>query len=403
MYTRQILASTAVGGGTAGILLVRGLTIPRALAAGVAVAVVLRVLLSTIGRVRYWLGRGTGGVKQWQCGDCGRFIHRLGGDWVLTCHHCGWRAGWPGLRWVTVSVPVNQLRRSLSVGQVVVIVAAVGVAIAGVPASAVLSGVNADVGGEGIDSSGTPVTDDPTPNSDGGAGAESTGNTPSVEPPSDADGDGLTDSAEQDGAIGEFQLAGSSPLHKDIYVTVLVGDSVSRLSQEEIRQLEEIWSGMPVENPVGGTGIDIHVRQVAVDRELGITGPTSFQRLGDELYPKYTNSSTACNVYVVALGTVDDQKYTGRGDSPGYFSVADGSLTKSYDQPYSERVTVITHELLHNVVGTFDDGTGHTEEGWLNGNKDEVYGENLFMSEKTAQHLSEGGFDRSGYYQNEYC
>jgi Cdc6-like AAA superfamily ATPase len=32
---------------------------------------------------------------------------------------------WPRLRWVTVSVSVNQLRRSLSVGQVVVIVAAV--------------------------------------------------------------------------------------------------------------------------------------------------------------------------------------------------------------------------------------------------------------------------------------
>jgi hypothetical protein len=68
MYMRQILASTAVGGGAAGLLVVRGLTIPRALAAGVAVAVVFRVLLATIGRVGYWLDRGTGGVKQWQCG-----------------------------------------------------------------------------------------------------------------------------------------------------------------------------------------------------------------------------------------------------------------------------------------------------------------------------------------------
>jgi len=72
------------------------------------------------------------------CPGCGRYVSRRAGDWILTCHRCGWRAGWPGLRWVTRSLPARQLRDEISgLGVVAGAVAIVLVAGVSIPAVAV--------------------------------------------------------------------------------------------------------------------------------------------------------------------------------------------------------------------------------------------------------------------------
>lgn len=82
--------------------------------------VIIRTVLATIVRTRYWLNRGTRGVYARTCPECGQYIYRMSGDWVLTCHRCSWRAGWPIIRWVTQSVPVRQLKRSASMARLLV-------------------------------------------------------------------------------------------------------------------------------------------------------------------------------------------------------------------------------------------------------------------------------------------
>lgn len=39
--------------------------------------------------------------KEGHCPNCGQSIHRCDRHWILTCHRCGWRAGYPGVRWLT--------------------------------------------------------------------------------------------------------------------------------------------------------------------------------------------------------------------------------------------------------------------------------------------------------------
>lgn len=84
------------------------------LISGIAGAVTyygIRFLFTWVIRTRYWYRRN--GQKARSCGDCGGYVSRLEGDWVLTCRRCGRRTGWPVLRWVTHSVPAVQFRRTL--------------------------------------------------------------------------------------------------------------------------------------------------------------------------------------------------------------------------------------------------------------------------------------------------
>ncbi len=59
----------------------------------------------------YWVRRGTRGRKTWKCKGCGRRIYRISGDWILECKSCGWKPGFPVLRWFWHSVPIVEARR----------------------------------------------------------------------------------------------------------------------------------------------------------------------------------------------------------------------------------------------------------------------------------------------------
>jgi uncharacterized protein YkwD len=107
----------------------------QSIAAGVLVYFAVRWFIAWMFRVQYWYRRGTRGIYTQSCANCGRYIHRKGDDWIITCHRCGWKAGLPITRWFTKSVPSIQLRRTVDGPQLVVVFIAAAVVVAGVPAS----------------------------------------------------------------------------------------------------------------------------------------------------------------------------------------------------------------------------------------------------------------------------
>ncbi|PSQ58671.1 hypothetical protein BRD18_05265 [Halobacteriales archaeon SW_7_71_33] len=69
---------------------------------------------------------------------------------------------------------------------------------------------------------------------------------------------------------------------------------------------------------------------------------------------------------------------------------------------HSLRTATTVHELLHNVVGTFPDGSTHTDERWLDGDT-ERRGSEFHTSGATARVLNDEGFETSVYYRQEVC
>jgi uncharacterized protein YkwD len=122
MYWGQVAASLAVALSALSWLLSEGYAFLTAAAVAVICYISIRWLISWGFRIRYWYGHD--GYKRTRCGGCGKSIYRLRGDWVLTCHRCGWTAGWRGVRWFTHSVPVVQLKRTVAGPRLVVVVVA---------------------------------------------------------------------------------------------------------------------------------------------------------------------------------------------------------------------------------------------------------------------------------------
>ena len=135
-YPRQVATAVVVGLTTGYILWNDGFSPSVSAASAVVAYFAVRWLIAWAFRVRYWYRRGTRGVYTRSCPDCGQYIYRTSGDWVIKCHQCGWSAGLPVLRWLTKSVPSIQLRRTVWSPQLLVVVLAIGVVVAGgIPAS----------------------------------------------------------------------------------------------------------------------------------------------------------------------------------------------------------------------------------------------------------------------------
>lgn len=88
-----------------------------------------RILFATVYRTKHWFPRGTRGFYYRQCPNCNRDRYRKSGDWILRCHRCGWVVGLPALRWLIHSVPSVQLRRSIGLLRIAVIVVAVALIV----------------------------------------------------------------------------------------------------------------------------------------------------------------------------------------------------------------------------------------------------------------------------------
>lgn len=135
MYWRQIAVSFLLGAFSAYLLHTNSYPMSVALSGGVIAYFSVRWFISWMFRIRYWYRRGTRGVYTRSCSNCGQYIYRMSGDWVITCHRCGWKAGYPILRLLTKSVPSIQLRRTVRGPQLLVVaLAAVVVMMGGIPA-----------------------------------------------------------------------------------------------------------------------------------------------------------------------------------------------------------------------------------------------------------------------------
>jgi hypothetical protein len=202
----------------------------------------------------------------------------------------------------------------------------------------------------------------------------------------DRDGDGLPDTWERAGETPEGSaLSGSDPGRKDLYVQLDHGSNVESLTDREREQLRSAWARMPVENPDGSTGIDLHLvdggpRGGDIGGTVVVSDQDSFpryytaDRLGDRL----------CVYHQVVYGDTELGERVGLGSVPGYATAVEGRQPP-YDGNVSFRVAVTTHELLHNVAGRVG-GRPHTSGGWLAGTLGDEH-----LSRSTARELNETG------------
>jgi hypothetical protein len=131
MYWRQVAVAAILGISASYFLWAEGFSLSVSAAVAVLVYFAVRWFIAWLYRIRYWYRRGTRGIYTRSCPDCGQYIYRKSGDWIIKCHRCGWTAGLPVVRWFTNSVPSIQLRRTVWSPQLLAVVIAVGIVVAG--------------------------------------------------------------------------------------------------------------------------------------------------------------------------------------------------------------------------------------------------------------------------------
>lgn len=215
----------------------------------------------------------------------------------------------------------------------------------------------------------------------------------------DTDGDRLRDDWELANETDEgVPLPGADPASMDLYVVVGVADGVSGLSNysRAAREFRE----MPVENPDGTTGVDLHVVDVvALDESVRLedtsrygedtTGLHRIERqharplLGDA---KGVYRAVLFVDFYQPMGTA-----LGWGEAPGDLSVVNGK----HDD--DTKRAILVHELLHNVVGTIQadercpaDPIHYCGRGWLNAT---VGPEDRFLPAPLADEFEDDGFE----------
>jgi hypothetical protein len=220
----------------------------------------------------------------------------------------------------------------------------------------------------------------------------------------DADGDRLPDSWERRGETPDgVPLPGADPDRKDLYVQVNYANGHPPLNRSERRQLRRIWAEMPVSNPDGSTGIDLHLvdeqpRAGRIDDRV-VVGTDGFSESFVRAY--YSDDylgPRGCTHYLAVFGDVEGS-FAGWGLTPGYLSVVDGGELRRVDGT-TVRVRVLTHELLHNLVGQLSTGDTHTDGGWLaSGGRPS----DPSMSGTVRRDVDRDGFARSAVIESGLC
>lgn len=205
----------------------------------------------------------------------------------------------------------------------------------------------------------------------------------------DNDGDGLYNAQENTSAY-----PGSSPDHMDLYVRFVVGSEARDIPQSTIEQLERRFAEMPIENPDGATGIDLHV--VAVNEtNRSLTPHDAPQSIADvfQYVPAYNGSVGCDRLHTVAVTEYAGTFYSGQGQAPGLLSYVD--RTPGVDLE-SDRlfVQLVIHELLHNIVGErlpADESVGgvHTYNGYLSRQYVDYHNQ-MYLSSVTRRVLADG-------------
>ncbi|MFB6084505.1 MAG: hypothetical protein ABEJ94_09695 [Halorientalis sp.] len=227
-------------------------------------------------------------------------------------------------------------------------------------------------------------------------------------PRPDSDGDRLKDSWERAGETpAGVALPNADPDHKDIYLQINYATYTRPLSKTEKRQLRRVWAEMPVENPDGSTGITLHIDETRpYGGPLGTTAVYGGAGNTTRFYTREYLGDRRCRYHQIVVGKVEHPTTAGRASVPGFAGYVQSDRIAAYRQARSDddprqvssRVHVITHELLHNVVGPVDGGS-HTSDGWLapTASPDET-----FLSDAATRELNDG-LAGSAYYQETLC
>lgn len=213
---------------------------------------------------------------------------------------------------------------------------------------------------------------------------------------SDTDGDNLKDGWEIKGQTPSgVPLPNGSAFRMDLYVQFNYVKGASALDRSLLDRIESRWAEMPVENPDGTTGISLHLRNGNhTDDHLVYEGgdPTQFEpmsatRLGNRSGVYHH----ALFVYFHASALSGNEKLAGKGEIGGDFVLVD---TKREDWV---TVGIVTHELLHNVVGRVEaegkcrnDAHHYCEGGWLS----PAFGaSDKYLPEPLADEIERNGFE----------
>jgi hypothetical protein len=202
----------------------------------------------------------------------------------------------------------------------------------------------------------------------------------------DTDGDRLLDGWEVAGESADgAPLPGADPLRMDLYVELLRPVEGDRLTEREEETLVRYWAEMPVQNPDGSTGIDIHVSRQTVDGEVVHVDGDADRDARDYYDERYLGNRTG--EYHLAVATTEYEF-----GSSAAFGQAPGRVTVYAPWP-GLRPDVLTHELLHNVLGRLDsplaleDDPYHASEGFLT-----PTGADPHLPDSIAEQLEEDGF-----------
>lgn len=279
----------------------------------------------------------------------------------------------------------------------------------------------------GGNSNPTPAaTDAPVQDQDGDGLSDATEERLGTDPMNaDTDGDRLIDSWEVRNATPwGTQLPGSDPLKMDLYVQVNYGSQVRPLTEVEKNALEKAWDSFPVTNPDGSEGINLHIDDSS-EYAGHIESNLTFRVSSDDELERILDDNTAdlertfynpnnerglipekrvCVYHLSVFYRVDGngQFHDSRGSAPGVFSLVTGDTIEGdafIGTHLESRMTFLTHELLHNVLGEIDEAhqSNHSAKhsrhpGIIAGNFSKIEPR---MSKWTAEEIENNGFEQS--------
>ncbi|MEF8872607.1 MAG: binary toxin-like calcium binding domain-containing protein, partial [Haloarculaceae archaeon] len=209
----------------------------------------------------------------------------------------------------------------------------------------------------------------------------------------DTDSDGLDDGAEVAGqTAGGVALPDSDPLSMDLYIQFDHARGTARKSAAFLDDARRNWDAMPVENPDGSTGIDLHVREGGyVDGSPTFDG-TNFYDIKRDYHRSQLGDRVGVYHQTIFLPFESSVGYDGYGEAPGEYTVVDTTARDNFQR------NMVVHELLHNVMGTLEapqacdgDPAHYCADGWLQSTV--TTGEDEFLPRPLAEEIERNGFD----------
>lgn len=201
-YWGQIAVALAAALAAGLYLLDRGRAAATALLVGLVAYIGVRWLFAWLFRIKYWHSHD--GNRRQNCPDCGQYIYRKRGDWVLKCHRCGWTRGLPGLRLLLYSVPAQQLKRTVAGPWLLVVVLAVALVGSGVAGQVAVSDISLPEPDNDSSQSGPNTTSEAVADNTDGTGQTNDENGEPADSTNEGRSDGLDDTDSQSGVVDDI-------------------------------------------------------------------------------------------------------------------------------------------------------------------------------------------------------